>query len=541
MHLAYAPSARRIVPYPPVGIALLAAQLRAAGFVDIHVHDLEISFAYQHLTGNDNLLYESTLSNVDVLAEFPSDAVLAYADELWAEIGAPDGEDVALSVMGFEQVASALLLARIALRRGCRVVFGGQFFTASSAHQMIEALAPFGHVSVVVGDGWDAICAFARRVRPEELPNGLTGTDAGIVAGPVVQAKSLPPQPDYSWVRWDRYETFGALTYRNDVRVRRAHLYVWDKQCNFRCAFCRVASGSRALLTPPQTAVDSFIALAEQDVRQLNFMTNELNPSRTYLLRFLDAMEQAGRTSADWFTYVRADLLEQQDFGRMRAVGGRLARYGVESGSQRLLDLMRKDYHVPTIERTLRAAAAEDIWNHVNLLIGFPGEQESDVDETIAFVERNADVIHSVRINPFYLPPDTPIARDPGAFGIELTGFDAGWWTYRGADGSAPDADAVVRRVKTISQVCADNGVGFAGTDPFFLLDVISRHTDRDAALSYLKAEFSPFWVPAPTDVYKALIGGYHVSSDWKDTALKRQRNYSLSLTPADSSARCTD
>ena len=62
-----------------------------------------------------------------------------------------------------------------------------------------------------------------------------------------------------------------------------------------------------------------------------------------------------------------------------------------------------------------------------------------------------------------------------------------------------------------------------------------------DEALSYLKADFPLFWVPAPTDVYKAMIGGYHVSSDWKDTAFKRQRNYSLSLTPADGSARCTD
>ncbi|WP_447002322.1 B12-binding domain-containing radical SAM protein [Saccharothrix isguenensis] len=540
MRLVYAPSARRIVPYPPVGIAVLAAQLGHAG-LDATAYDLEMELAWERVLGESCLLYESGLDSDTVLREALDDEVAEYGAKLWRAIDGSADHDVAISVMGYEQVASALLLARVALSNGCRVVFGGQFFTPASANEVLTALLPFGVVTVVVGDGWDAVEAFARGASPDRIPNGVTATPRGPVAGPVVAAKSLPPQPDYSWVRWDRYELFGAATYRDSQPVRRAHLYVWDKQCNFRCAFCRVATGSRAVLTPPQTAVTSFEGLIGQGVRQLNFMTNELNPSRKYMLRFLDAMEEAGCVGSDWFTYVRADRLETDDLARMRAVGGRLARYGVESGSQRLLDLMRKDYHVPTMERTLHAAADVDIWNHVNFLIGFPGEEESDIDETIRFLDRNAANIHSVRINPFYLPPETPIARDPGAFGIELAGFDSGWWKYRNADGGEPDADAVVRRVKRVSEHCASLGIGFAGTDPFFLLDVISRYDRRDEALRYLQDEFSFFWVPAPTDAYKALIGGYEVRSDWKDIALKRQRNYALSLRGAGGSGRCTD
>jgi hypothetical protein len=272
-------------------------------------------------------------------------------------------------------------------------------------------------------------------------------------------------------------------------------------------------------------------------VKQLNFMTNELNPSRTYLLRFLDQLErhqdEASDTDCNWFTYVRADRLERAELGRIRRLGGRFARYGVESGSQRLLDLMRKDYDVPTMAHTLRAAAAEALWNHVNLLVGFPGEEESDIDQTVGFLEQNAAAIHSVRINPFYLPPDTPIARAPEEFGIRLTEFDSGWWRYEGRDGEAPDEADVVRRIERIAQACAGLGIGFAGTDPFFLLNVISRFDAVEDAIAYLKQDYPLFWVPAPTDAYKAMIGGYSTSADWKDTSLKRQRNYSLSI--------CTD
>ena len=99
----------------------------------------------------------------------------------------------------------------------------------------------------------------------------------------------------------------------------------------------------------------------------------------------------------------------------------------------------------------------------------------------------------------------------------------------------------VVTNVQRLTQACADNGIGFAGTDPFFLLDALSRQPARDEAMASLKAEYAPLWVPAPTDVYKALIGGYSVSSEWRDTALRRQDNYALTLTPAGPSSTCTD
>jgi hypothetical protein len=531
--LVFAPSGKRIIPYPPVGIALLAAGLRAERLDPAEPVDLEMELAYRRMQGESVLLYESGIATTDVLASVLTEPVQEYGSLLWRLVGAPAGGQLGISVMGFEQTASALLLGRIALENGARVIFGGQFFTDSSAREVIHALAPYGEVTVTIGDGWESIIAFAKRADPATVPNSYTGRAGEVVVGPPKTAKSLPPQPTYGWARWEQYEAFGIGTYKNPRPVRRAHLYVWDKQCNFRCSFCRVAAGSRAVLTPPATAIDSFGDLVDAGVGQLNFMTNELNPSRKYMLRFLSELEARGVTGADWFTYVRADRLEPSDFARMRAAGGRLARYGVESGSQPLLDLMRKDYHVETMAQTLRHAADEDVWNHVNLLVGFPGEQESDIDNTIRFLEANATSIHSARINPFYLPPDTPIAREPEAFGIELTTFDRGWWQYRHQNGGEPDPDLVVRRVERIANACVDTGVGFAGTDPFFLLDVISRHDTVVDALAYLKQEYPPFWIPAPTDTYKALIGGYEVTSEWKEIALKRQRNYSLSI--------CTD
>jgi len=538
--IVYAPSGKRMLPYPPVAPFMLAASVSASGGPEPHVVDLEIMLSSLYERGQKSLLYGDGLLPAEALESIPSSEVEAYGD-LLAELVGLDGEDVAISVMGYPQLASALLLARRALEGGGHVIMGGQFWSEESALQALGALSAFGDATVTIGDGWDAIAAFA--ADPREVPPNSYGLRRGEISVGPQMGRAVPPQPDYSSAQWDLYRDYASKVYRcADEDTRRCHLFIWDKICNFRCAFCRVASGSKATLTPPTQALASIEHLLDEGVTQMNFMTNELNPSRTYMLRFLDGLEECLRRSGrlddapvHWLSYVRADALEPEDMRKFRRVGGRFARYGVESGSQPLLNLMRKDYEVTTIERTLSHAEQADIWNHINLLVGFPGEKGSDIDASCAFLERNASKIHSVRINPFYLPPDTPIARTPEEFGITLTRFNKGWWEYQLGDGSSPSPDAVVDNINRISQTCVDLDISFAGNDPFLLLDILGHHESRDAARSELRERFPFFWDARPPAYYQALVGGYEasVSPAWRDTALKRGENYSLAF--------CTD
>lgn len=538
--IVYAPSGKRMLPYPPVAPFMLAASVSASGGRAPEVVDLEILLSSMYEHGQASLLYTDGLLPADALAPITSTAVEEYGDLLARLVGL-DGENVAISVMGYPQLASALLLARIALQSGSQVILGGQFWSEESALHALDALAPFGEATITVGDGWDAIAGFATNQR--EVPPNSYGMRYGEISAGPRTGRAVPPQPDYSRAQWDLYGQYASKVYhRSDTDTRRCHLYIWDKICNFRCAFCRVASGSKATLTPPTQALASIEHLLSEHVTQMNFMTNELNPSRTYMLRFLDGLEEllgrSGRlddASVHWLSYVRADALEPDDMRKFRRVGGRFARYGVESGSQRLLDLMRKDYAVTTIERTLSYAAQADVWNHINLLVGFPGEKDSDVDASCAFLERNANMIHSVRINPFYLPPDTPIARTPEEFGVTLTRFNKGWWEYEFADGSPPSPDAVVDNINRISQTCVDLDISFAGNDPFLLLDILGHHDSREDARNELRERFPFFWEARPPAYYQAMVGGYEatVSPAWRDTALKRGENYSLAF--------CTD
>ncbi len=92
------------------------------------------------------------------------------------------------------------------------------------------------------------------------------------------------------------------------------------------------------------------------------------------------------------------------------------------------------------------------------------------------------------------------------------------------------NAQTVQERIARISSTCVELGIGFAGIDPFFLLDILSRSDRREDALDLLKRDYAFLWDPAPTDSHKATLGGYKVVARWKDVVHQRGNNYNLSI-----------
>src|SRR6266568_3299992 len=140
MRLLYAPSARRMIPYPPVATALLAAAVPHCAPKQV---DLEMRVRDLHGRTQSCLLYEGGLELPDVLAPALRPEVDVYRQQLLELAEIEPGEVVGISVMGRAQLASAMLLARAALAEGCRVILGGQFWTAASAERAVcEVLRP---------------------------------------------------------------------------------------------------------------------------------------------------------------------------------------------------------------------------------------------------------------------------------------------------------------------------------------------------------------------------------------------------------------
>src|SRR3989339_975112 len=96
-------------------------------------------------------------------------------------------------------------------------------------------------------------------------------------------------------------------------------------------------------------------------------------------------------------------------------------RFGVETGSQRIHRSMHKIVDLTSAEGYLRYAHEEGIHVSVNIMVGFPNEEQADFDMTLDFLERTKASIEKFSVVlPFLIYPMSEVDQCPERFGIKI-------------------------------------------------------------------------------------------------------------------------
>ncbi|MBT5021245.1 radical SAM protein [Candidatus Woesearchaeota archaeon] len=98
--------------------------------------------------------------------------------------------------------------------------------------------------------------------------------------------------------------------------------------------------------------------------------------------------------------------------------GLRCVCWGVESGNQRVLDLMKKGTKINEVKDVLIASSKIGIKNIAFIMFGFPGETETEFKDTIKFLKDNSDNIDLVSTSIFGLQKGSKVYNNPEEYGI---------------------------------------------------------------------------------------------------------------------------
>ena len=174
-----------------------------------------------------------------------------------------------------------------------------------------------------------------------------------------------------------------------------------SSSCPNQCSFCNVASfyGKYREKDPDQT-VDEMIRLFETYRLQVFFMNDALlNRVATPLARGLIKADKA----LYWDGYLRVDgAVEDHDVTLLWRRGGMYrARLGVESGSQHVLDLIKKEITLDQTKKALISLANAGIKTTTYWVVGHPGESETDFQETLNLLTELKEYIYEAECNPF--------------------------------------------------------------------------------------------------------------------------------------------
>jgi len=193
-------------------------------------------------------------------------------------------------------------------------------------------------------------------------------------------------QPDFSGLSLDYYPHLGAYTSRG---------------CPFMCGFCsETVMWKKYRKKKAHQVVKELDRMFRQYGSQLFLMSDSLlNPTASELA----AAVRESPVPFYWDGYLRVDknTCDSEQVWQWRRGGFYRARLGVESGSPKVLDLMKKHITPDQIRETLITLADMGIKTTTYWVIGYPGETEADFCQTLDLVEEMSSEIYEADCNPF--------------------------------------------------------------------------------------------------------------------------------------------
>jgi len=128
----------------------------------------------------------------------------------------------------------------------------------------------------------------------------------------------------------------------------------------------------------------------------------------------LEVLRQNLQLTYTSFAHIRG--AEQADFNAIRLSGCRALFFGIESGSQRILDAMRKGIKTQMIPEALRKARAAGIFTVGSLIYPAPGDTSETASETIELLcQERPDAL---AIQAPIVIPRTDWCESPEKYGI---------------------------------------------------------------------------------------------------------------------------
>ncbi|OGR81705.1 MAG: hypothetical protein A2X32_08190 [Elusimicrobia bacterium GWC2_64_44] len=182
-----------------------------------------------------------------------------------------------------------------------------------------------------------------------------------------------------------------------------------SKGCVGRCTFChRYFKGYKVMDTAG--VIESIKTItAERNAGMLQFQEEDFGSDRAATVKLTAFLKESGLNWAA--TAVRARSVNDELMKSWREAGCAHINFGIESGSQKILDVMEKLTTVGENLNALRLCNKYRVATIISLVIGMPGETEATIDETIdnlaSALPDDVTLPYEVSINFFQAVPGT--------------------------------------------------------------------------------------------------------------------------------------
>lgn len=297
------------------------------------------------------------------------------------------------------------------------VIFGGPDCFRENAESFLET----GDVdAVVIGEGEitlsQLVDSYEKTGRLQPCPGVVLRDNGKIVYGGKREAiKDLDalPYPDFSGFIDDYKALFGD----------EACLSIsWVRGCTHRCAFCYESQfWGQPRARSPESICREFIFQKEKYKVNVFFKGDSiLAISEKQLLETCDFLIEK-KADVYWSSQSRLEnYLTPESLEKLHRAGCCSLGYGLESGSQAVVDRLNKGFQVKAAQGILINTKQAGIRPNISIMVGSPGETITDFLKTIWFILRNRNFIDDIFVSSAGIMTTTDWYLHPEKYGIVM-------------------------------------------------------------------------------------------------------------------------
>jgi len=362
--------------FPTLGLLYLASYLKKEGYNDVSVLDLNGNHSMPERIDADIVGFYSNTP------QFPS------------------------------VIEEKKKLAKINKNKNAVYVIGGPHVSGRPS----DAESDFDYI--IMGEGekafFDLVKAVSERNKPEKK----------VIRYEYIKDINLIPFPDRSLV--------DMKSYRYLIDGELAATLITSRGCPFACAFCaNNAWGKTLRFREPQNVIKELKILIERyNYKAFMFFDDTMTVHRKRMETLCGMIKEL---DIIYRCFIRGDTVNKSILEKMKDSGCVEVGIGMESGSQRILNIVNK---CETVEQNLNAVRwCKEAGIRVKgfFVVGFPGEDRQSIQETIDFIEETK--VDDLDVTIFTPYPGSKIYEERERYDINFEGTYKDFW-YKGKPGS---------------------------------------------------------------------------------------------------------
>jgi len=159
--------------------------------------------------------------------------------------------------------------------------------------------------------------------------------------------------------------------------------------CPYPCSFCADTTfyGHKLASQEPRISRREMEDVGLRfGVRDFLFWSESFTLNRDYALSVTEHIRRR-RLNVSWVANSRVDHVDSELLSAMKAAGCWVIGYGIEAGSDSTLSKMKKGVNLEQTRRAIEQTVAAGIAAVAHCVLGYPGETEKDIRDTIRFVK----------------------------------------------------------------------------------------------------------------------------------------------------------